>query len=65
MTDHPTEKVWIYNIDTLEMKTFKSEEEAQAWLDEHDPEGVAFVYELSELRPTGSADEFGVPMAEE
>lgn len=45
-----TKTVWIYESgDTF--KTFDSEEEAQAWFDVHDPEGVAFRHEVSELRP--------------
>jgi viroplasmin and RNaseH domain-containing protein len=58
-------KVWIYEYGRDEMKTFKSEEEAQAWLAIHDPEGVAFAYEQGELIPAGTADEHGVPKAEE
>jgi viroplasmin and RNaseH domain-containing protein len=56
--------VWLYETgDTV--KSFDTEEEAQAWFDIHDPEGVAFKHELSELRPVGSADLHGVPRAEE
>jgi viroplasmin and RNaseH domain-containing protein len=59
-----TQSVWIYQAgDTF--KTFDSEEEAQAWFDVHDPEGVAFRHEVSELRPAGSADLHGVPKATE
>ena len=58
-------KVWIYEKDRDEMKVFKSEDEANAWFAIHDPEGVAFAYEAGEIRPAGSADEHGVPVAEE
>lgn len=57
-----TKPIWIYEAgDTF--KTFDSEDEAQAWFDQHDPEGVAFKQEASELRPAGSADRYGVPLA--
>ncbi|MCA1457694.1 hypothetical protein I6F35_31660 [Bradyrhizobium sp. BRP22] len=46
-------------------KSFDSEEEAQAWFEIHDPEGVPFKHELSDLRLAGSADQYGVPMADE
>lgn len=38
-------KVWIYEKDRENEKRFDSEEEAQAWLRENDPEGVAFACE--------------------
>jgi hypothetical protein len=57
-------KIWIYESgDTV--KKFKSEDEANAWFAIHDPEGVAFAYEEGELMPAGTADENGVPVAEE
>ena len=44
---------WIY-IDTSKqvgdadhVKAFVTRDAAQAWLDEHDPEGVAFEYPVS------------------
>ncbi|WP_283811959.1 hypothetical protein [Bradyrhizobium nanningense] len=37
--------VWIYDQGE-ELKVFATEEIAQAWLDENDPEGVAFEYEV-------------------
>ena len=46
--------VWIYvNTDTLpgdvdHLQAFASEEAAQRWLDEHDPESVAFEYPVQE-----------------
>jgi hypothetical protein len=46
--------VWIYvNTDTLpgdvdHLQVFASEEAAQRWLDEHDPEGAAFEYPVQE-----------------
>jgi hypothetical protein len=45
--------VWIY-VDTNKevgdkdhLKVFASDEAAQAWFAEHDPEGIAFAYEAS------------------
>jgi hypothetical protein len=46
--------VWIYiNTDALpgdvdHLKVFASEEAAQRWFDENDPEGVAFEYPVHE-----------------
>lgn len=37
--------VWIYDQGE-DLKVFATEEAAQAWLDKHDPEGVAFEYEV-------------------
>ena len=56
--------VWIYESGDV-VKSFDSEDEARAWFKENDPEGVAFKHELSELRPAGSADRYGVPRATE
>jgi hypothetical protein len=56
--------VWIYEAGNT-FKTFDTEDEARAWFKEHDPEGVAFKHELSELRPAGTADLYGVPKAAE
>jgi hypothetical protein len=46
--------VWIY-VDTSKqvgdpdhLKVFASQEAAQAWFEENDPEGVAFEYEVLE-----------------
>jgi hypothetical protein len=36
--------VWIYD-QGADLKVFATEEAAQAWLDENDPEGVAFEYD--------------------
>ena len=36
--------VWVYQ--GKELKVFASEEAAQKWLDENDPEGVAFKCEV-------------------
>lgn len=38
-------KVWIYQRGE-ELMVFASQEVAQAWFDKHDPEGVAFAYEV-------------------
>jgi hypothetical protein len=46
--------VWIYvNTaahvgDNDHLQVFASEEAAQRWLDQHDPEGVAFEYPVQE-----------------
>jgi hypothetical protein len=56
-------KVWIYESgDTI--KKFASEDEANARFKIHDPEGVAWAYELGPVIPAGKADEHGVPVAE-
>jgi hypothetical protein len=56
--------VWVYeNGDTF--KRFDSEDEARAWFEMNDPEGVAFAVVLGDLRPPGSADWYGVPIADE
>lgn len=39
-------KVWIYEEGRENEKRFASEEEAQRWLDENDPEGVAFARQV-------------------
>ena len=36
--------VWIYEAGRENMKVFASEEAAQNWTAENDPEGVAFEY---------------------
>ncbi|WP_283815784.1 hypothetical protein [Bradyrhizobium lablabi] len=41
-------KVWIYEKGRPNERRFASEEEAQRWLEKHDPEGVAFAYEVME-----------------
>ncbi|RZN14774.1 hypothetical protein [Bradyrhizobium sp. Leo121] len=56
--------VWIYEgRDTF--KKFDTEDEAQAWLKENDPEGVAIEHQIGEPLPAGSADRYGVPKADE
>ena len=40
--------VWIYEVGRENMKVFASEESAQKWFAENDPEGVAFEYEVFE-----------------
>jgi hypothetical protein len=57
--------VWIYEEGSDTERRFDSADEAQAWFDKHDPEGVAFEHQLSDLRPAGSADRHGVPKATE
>ena len=39
---------WIYN-EGKQLMVFASEEAAKVWLDENDPEGVAFEYEVLDL----------------
>jgi len=53
--------VWIY-VDTSKqvggpdhLKVFDSQAAAQAWFDEHDPEGVAFEYEVNSMMTTQEA----------
>jgi hypothetical protein len=53
--------VWIY-LDTSKqvgdcdhLKVFDSQEAAQAWFDQHDPEGVVFEYEVGSLMTTREA----------
>ena len=38
-------KVWIYRSGD-DLMVFASQEPAQAWFDQHDPEGVAFAYDV-------------------
>jgi len=38
-------KVWIYHRGD-DLMVFASREAARAWFDKHDPEGVAFAYEV-------------------
>ena len=38
-------KVWIYQRGE-DLMVFASSEAPQAWFDKHDPEGVAFAYEV-------------------
>ncbi|WP_409188730.1 hypothetical protein [Bradyrhizobium sp. RDM4] len=37
--------VWIYHQEE-DLKVFANEQAARAWMDENDPEGVAFEYEV-------------------
>jgi len=60
--DPDAEFVWIYENGDNE-KLFHSEHEAEAWLEQNDPEGVVFKYRLGPRRPAGSADQYGVPLA--
>ena len=39
--------VWIYDRGE-DLKVFATEEVARAWIEENDPEGVAFEYEVLE-----------------
>jgi hypothetical protein len=48
-----------------EFKSFDSEQEVKAWLEINDSNGVVIKEVWSELRPAGSADRHGVPMASE
>ena len=53
--------VWIY-VDTSKqvgdrayLKVFDSQTAAQAWFDVHDPEGVAFEYDVNPMMPAQEA----------
>lgn len=37
--------VWIYD-QGKELMVFATEDAAKVWLDEHDPEGIAFEYDV-------------------
>jgi hypothetical protein len=57
-----SETIWYCeNGDQFEM--FKSEDEGHAWIDKNDPEGVLWKGKRSALRPAGTADQYGVPLA--
>jgi hypothetical protein len=54
--------VWIY-VDTSKqvgdrnhLKVFASDDAAETWFQENDPEGVAFEYEVLESRTGGALD---------
>lgn len=63
--------VWIYTDankpegDVARLKVFATSNAANEWFKIHDPEGVAFEYDVIQFIPAGSADKFGVPRAEE
>ncbi|MCP1766083.1 hypothetical protein [Bradyrhizobium japonicum] len=42
--------VWIYD-QGKELMVFATEEAAKVWLDENDPEGVAFEYDVVACQP--------------
>ena len=56
--------VWVYEEGDV-LKIFDTADEARAWFEKNDPEGVAFEHELGPLQPAGSADQYGVPLATE
>lgn len=56
--------VWIYERGETLM-VFDTEDDANAWFKENDPEGVAFKYDVIQVIPAGAADKLGVPRAEE
>jgi hypothetical protein len=62
--DPNAEHVWIYENGDQE-KTFRSEREAEAWLEQNDPEGVVFKARRGPRRAAGTADQYGVPSATE
>ena len=45
--------VWIYKQSDL-LKIFDTDDEARAWFEENDPEGVAFKHTRGPLLPAGS-----------
>jgi hypothetical protein len=42
--ERPMSKVWIYQA--ADLKVFATAEIAEAWFAKHDPEGVAFAYDV-------------------
>jgi hypothetical protein len=56
--------VWIYEEGDV-LQVFDTEDEARAWFEENDPEGVAFKHELELFIPAGTADQNGVTVATE
>ncbi len=56
--------VWIYDHGET-LKVFDTAEAASAWVKKHDPEGVAFEYDVEQLRPAGTAGQYSVPRATE
>ena len=54
--------VWIYEEGDV-LKVFDTADEARAWFEKNNPEGVAFEHDLGPLRPAASADQYGVPIA--
>lgn len=56
--------VWIYEEDNV-LRVFDSEPEARAWLRWNDPAGSVRKYYIGPPRPAWSADQAGVPRAEE
>jgi hypothetical protein len=56
--------VWIYENGDVE-KYFRSEREAEAWLEQNDPEGVVFKAKYGPRRSAGTGDRYGVPLATE
>lgn len=43
--------IWVYEEGKPEERRFNSEQEAQAWFAENDPEGVAFAMEVDNVNP--------------
>lgn len=62
--DRATETFWYYE-NGEHFETFKSEEEGHLWLEKNDPEGVLWEARRGPLIPAGTADQNGVPRAEE
>jgi hypothetical protein len=62
MTATTGKTVWVYEEGDV-VKIFDTADEARAWFEKNNPEGVAFEHELGLLRPAGSADQYGVPIA--
>jgi hypothetical protein len=62
--DANVQHIWIYESgDRLE--TFRSEGEAETWLQQNDPAGVVFKCKRGPLIPASTADEYDVPFATE
>jgi hypothetical protein len=63
MTTEDQEKfVWVYENGD-ELKLFDTDDEARAWFEENDPEGVAFKHKRGRFIPAGTADRSDVPVA--
>jgi hypothetical protein len=66
MTENKSRKegdtVWIYEQGDV-LKIFDTDDEARAWFEENDPEGVAFKHEVGPQIPAGTADQQDVPIA--
>jgi hypothetical protein len=58
------ETFWYYE-NGEQSKSFKTEEEGHAWIEQNDPEGVLWEAKRGPRQPPGSADKDDVPLATE